>query len=41
MPPPPKSTIKFSFACWAMGCAPSLAISKVPDARRQGVTTEA
>ncbi|MBT4873954.1 MAG: hypothetical protein HON48_01900 [Desulfobacula sp.] len=37
----PKSTIKFSFACWAMGCAPSLAISKVPDARRQGVTTEA
>ena len=24
-----------------MGCAPSLAISKVPDARRQGVTSEA
>jgi len=23
------------------GCAPSIAISKVPDARRQGVTTEA
>ncbi|MBT4025693.1 hypothetical protein [Desulfobacula sp.] len=37
----PKSTIKFLFACRATGCALSLAISKVPDARRQGVTSEA
>ena len=36
----PKSTIQFLFHMWAMGCTPSLAFSKVPDARRQGVTTE-
>ena len=36
----PKSTIKFLFSMWVMGCTPSLAFSKVPDARRQGVTTE-
>ena len=31
----PKSTIKFLFRMWAMGCTDSLAFSKVPDARRQ------
>ena len=36
----PKSTVKFLFSIWAIGCTASLATSKVPDARRQGVTTE-
>ncbi|MBT3803505.1 MAG: hypothetical protein HOG03_02785 [Desulfobacula sp.] len=30
-----------AMGCPQWGCAPSLAISKVPDARRQGVTKEA
>jgi hypothetical protein len=31
----------YPWTCRAVGCALSLAISKVPDARRQGVTKEA
>ncbi|MCG8643062.1 MAG: hypothetical protein MI862_25275 [Desulfobacterales bacterium] len=37
----PRSTIKFFLACEPWVFTPSLATGKVPDARRQGVTSEA